>query len=469
VDVRFPTGPILNIKPSSRKEVFPRMFHTMPTGFPPRTLWLCNCLLGATAALLQPSPAESAEFNALAPPSITADDAARHVVALADDAFEGREGGTRGGRAAATYIVDQIESLGYEPAGSEGSYYQSFGNGLRNILALLPGSDPHLAAEVVVVGGHYDHVGYGTERNSFGPVGLIHNGADDNASGVAGLIELMKAVRQLAQAPRRSILFAFWDGEEKDLLGSRHFLRVPPPLLVGNRVVFSLNLDMIGRLREQRLTVFGIRTATGLRSLLVAANNQPDRGRRLELAFDWEVADDSDHYPFIAAGIPTLMLHTGLHDQYHRPSDDVEHVNFAGIPLVTRLALAVIASVADEDIPPTFRPAAQSESIATRRRFEEYRPSSRPPVGRWGIISRSDPAEPTLPIVIKVVQDSPAARAGLKAGDRLSAVAGTHNADQAAMIQALAAAGPECRIEVDRRGILEQLQLQETQPTMDAR
>ena len=176
-------------------------------------------LLTAGMALIQPGTARTDEFLALAPASITADDAARHVIALADDAFEGREGGTRGGRAAAAYIVDQIESLGYQPAGGDGSYYQAFGSGLRNILALLPGSDPTLAAEVIVVGGHYDHVGYGTQKNSFGPFGFVHNGADDNASGVAGLIELMEAVRQLPQAPRRSILFAFWDGEEKGLLG----------------------------------------------------------------------------------------------------------------------------------------------------------------------------------------------------------------------------------------------------------
>ena len=440
------------------------MIQTMFIRFSRHHRPLAWTLLTAGMALIQPGTARTDEFLALAPASITADDAARHVIALADDAFEGREGGTRGGRAAAAYIVDQIEHLGYQPAGGDGSYYQAFGSGLRNILALLPGSDPTLAAEVIVVGGHYDHVGYGTQKNSLGPFGFVHNGADDNASGVAGLIELMEAVRQLPQAPRRSILFAFWDGEEKGLLGSRHFLRMPPPSLADKRIILSINFDMIGRLRERRLTVYGVRTAAGLRELLVAANNQPDGGSGLELAFDWDVDEDSDHYPFISAGIPTLMLHTGLHDQYHRPSDDVEHVNFAGIPRVTRLALAVVAVIADENAPPVFRPAARSESNGTRRRIEEQRPTTRPPRGRWGILSRSDPGEPTLPIVIDVARESPAAQAGLRAGDRLRAIDGARIKDQAGMVKALAAAGDECLIEVDRRGIVEVLLLQAMQP-----
>lgn len=411
------------------------------------------CLLGISgygAELLRPAPA-----------SITAADAARHTQALADDAFEGREGGSRGGRAAAAYLVEQIEPLGFEPAGDGGSFYQAFGNGLRNLLAFLPGSDPLLANEVVVVGAHYDHVGYGTAQNSFGPFGFVHNGADDNASGVAGLIEIMEAVQRLPGPPRRSILFAFWDGEEKGLLGSRHFLRVRPPPLAGRRLVFCLNLDMIGRLREQRLIVFGARTASGLRSRIVAANNRPGCGSGLELAFDWDLSDDSDHYAFIEAGIPAAMLHTGLHDQYHRPSDDVEHLNHAGIPPVARLGLELVIEVADADDPPAFRAAARRESNAARRRFETERPNPQPARGRWGILSRSDPADPALPLVLDVAPGSPADRAGLKPGDRLVAIDGSLITDQAWMVQQLGAAGSECLLEVDRRGRIMPLRLGE--------
>ncbi|MFM8703368.1 MAG: M20/M25/M40 family metallo-hydrolase, partial [Planctomycetia bacterium] len=178
------------------------------------TLVAVSCL-----GLIAAGRAPAAERMSAAHASIQAADASRHVHALADDSFEGREGGSRGGRAAGAYIVQAIEKLGLQPAGDNGTYDQAFG-GMRNILALLPGSDPMVAGELVVVGAHYDHVGYGNASNSYGPTGYIHNGADDNASGVAGLIEIAEAFQHMPSRPRRPILFAFWDGEEKGLLGS---------------------------------------------------------------------------------------------------------------------------------------------------------------------------------------------------------------------------------------------------------
>jgi hypothetical protein len=455
-----PEPSILDGEIPSRKEAdVTRVRNSLGIGTPPARRGRClglvaACLLAAAAA------APAAEMLAASASSITAEDAARHVAALADDAFEGREGGARGGQAAGTYIVEQIAPLGFEPAGDAGSYFQRFGAGLRNILALLPGRDPELAGEVVVIGAHYDHVGYGNERNSFGPFGFVHNGADDNASGVAGLIEIMEALRRLPERPRRSILIAFWDGEEKGLLGSRHFLRVRPEPLVGRPLVFSLNLDMIGRLRDERVVVYGARTAPGLRAWLAATNSDPATGTGLDLAFEWDIVEDSDHYPFIAARIPTLMLHTGLHDQYHRPSDDAELVNFAGIPAVSRLALAAIAAQADAPERPVFREAAPSESNATRRRLEETRPPQGPSQGRWGIVSRTDPGEPATPIVVDVARGSPADQAGLRPGDRIHSVDGERFADQAGMVRRLQGAARSCRVVADRRGQLIQLTLE---------
>ena len=431
---------ILDVPHPSRKEAAPGMAQTFH-------LLTAAALLAGLAA-----SGRAAEMLAASVSSITAADATRHVEALADDAFEGREGGTRGGRAAAAYIVEQIEPLGFEPAGDDGSWYQAFGAGLRNVLALLPGRDPGLASELVVVGAHYDHVGYGTERNSFGPFGFVHNGADDNASGVAGLIEVMEALQRLPEPPRRSILIAFWDGEEKGLLGSNHFVRERPALLADHRPVFSINLDMIGRLRNERLVVYGVRTAEGLRRRLVAANNDPRAAAGLELAFDWDILEDSDHYPFIAGRVPTLMFHTGLHDQYHRPSDDVELVNFDGIPPVARLTLATATEIAETPQRPLFRAAAQAESNATRRRLEERQPPGGPSRGRWGIVTRADAGEPGTPIVVAVTFGGPAQQAGLQQGDRLLAVAGRPLAGQAEMVEQLKRSGDECRLAVERRG-----------------
>ena len=403
------------------------------------------------ACLLLPCRLAVAQEHVAARRSILAADASRHVSALAADAFEGREGGSRGGQAAGAYIADALQRMPLVPAGDGGSYFQRFGS-MRNILALLPGSDPVVAEELIVVGAHYDHVGYGTAATSNGPTGFIHNGADDNASGVAGLIEVAEALTMLPTAPRRSILIAFWDGEEKGLLGSYHFLRVRPQPLSRQKIVFSLNLDMIGRLRGERLEVFGGRSAQGLRALLVGAN----AATNLELVFDWEIADDSDHYPFIAAQIPTLMLHTGLHEQYHRPSDDTELVNFAGIEPVAQLALDCVTAVANGTQVPVFRPRCRQESPANRSALES--PAAEPlshPAGarpRWGMGTREDPGEPTAPVVVRITPHSPLARAGLAIGDRVVSIDHQTIGDQADMVQRLGAAGNRVVIEVDRRG-----------------
>jgi len=421
----------------------------------------------------------AAELMAAARSSIRADDAKRHVAALADDAFEGREGGSRGGRAAASYIVSHLEKLGIEPAGDNGSYYQQFG-GMRNILALARGSDPSAATELIVVGAHYDHVGYGNAATSYGPFGFVHNGADDNASGVAGLIEIAEALQHLPTRPRRPILFACWDGEEKGLLGSYHFLRVRPAAVAGMSIAFSVNLDMIGRLRGERLEVYGARTAAGLRSTVVALNNQPSHNQPgaapLELVFDWAIEDDSDHYPFIAAKIPTVMFHTGLHDQYHRPSDDVQLINFSGIEPVARLTLDFVTSIANDPGPPkTFREQSRSESNATKRALEATTASPPQPVRnpqtaalqqaeesprpRWGIGTRADPNEPAGPVIVRVTAASPAAQAGMAVGDRVTAIDGMTVENQADMVARLSAAGSHVTVDVDRKGRLMRIEL----------
>jgi acetylornithine deacetylase/succinyl-diaminopimelate desuccinylase-like protein len=226
-------------------------------------------------ALLAASAVSAASIEAADVTSavIDAAGAGRHVAALADDALEGREGGSRGGRAAGAYIVEELRAAGLRPAGDEGTYYQRFG-AMRNILALVPGSDPTCDRELLVVGAHYDHVGYGTPANSNGPTGLIHNGADDNASGVAAVLEIAEVLQTLPEGLRRPVLFAFWDGEEKGLLGSWHFVRVRPQPLLAMRPVFMVNLDMVGRLRGSRVEIYGGRTMTGMRRLLVDANRE---------------------------------------------------------------------------------------------------------------------------------------------------------------------------------------------------
>ena len=454
-----PEPTILDAAEASRKEAMRTMQQAQPSLLPSIVAaGLAACLVAASGV---PRPtASAAELMSAAHASIRAADAGRHVGVLADDTFEGREGGSRGGRAAATYIVEELTKLGIPPAGDAGSYYQSFGT-MRNILALVEGSDPALAQEVVVVGAHYDHVGYGTAANSFGPFGYVHNGADDNASGVAGLLELAEAVGHLTERPRRSILIAFWDGEEKGLLGSSHFLRVSPAGMAGRRVVMSVNLDMIGRLRGNRLEVYGTRTASGLRETVVQANNRPSHAAGLDLAFVWDIEEDSDHYPFIAARIPTVMFHTGLHDHYHRPSDDAHLVNLPGIEPVARLTLGFVTAVTNDPTPiPPFRGESRAESNATRNSMEAAIPDSdASPRGRWGIGTRNDPGEPDAPIIIRVWRDSPAKRGGILPGDRVLTVNDARIASHDDLLERLRSAGQTATIDVERRGHIVRLEL----------
>ena len=401
------------------------------------------------AGLLVAWASSSAVANDTVSDAIDGVDAGRRVAALADDALEGREAGSRGGRAAGAYVVEELRALGLEPAGDGGTFFQPF-DGMRNILALLPGRDPSRSSELVVVGAHYDHVGYGTAATSYGPLGVIHNGADDNASGVAGILEIAEALARTNPRPRRPVLLALWDGEEKGLLGSRHFLRQPPESLRGKRAVFSVNLDMIGRLRGERVEVFGARSAPGLRRLLVDAN----RPVGLELDFDWDIVDDSDHHPFLAASIPTLMLHTGLHDEYHRPADDAHLVNSEGIASVSRLALETVLAVADHDgALPAFRDACRAENNRLRDALERTLPiDPDAPRPRWGMSTRGDPGDRAAPVVVRVVPGTPLAGAGLLPGDRILGIDGVAIGDHDDLLRRMAGAADRITVQVERKG-----------------
>lgn len=378
--------------------------------------------------------------------SIQRRDLAKHVGALADDTMEGREAGTRGGRAAAGYIVRLLKSYGVQPAGDGGSYYQVFGPGYRNILAMLPGSDPTLAQQVVLVGAHYDHVGYGTATNSYGPTGYIHNGADDNGSGTSGLLELIQAFSQLSPRPKRSILFAFWDAEEKGLLGSKHW--ASDPTIPLSRVKLVLNMDMIGRLRDNKVEVYGTRSSYGLRSLVSQSNLE-----NLILEYTWEMKENSDHFSFYERGIPVLMLHSGLHDDYHRPSDDAERLNTQGMQDLTRIQFRIINTWANAPEVSGFRSHSRSETTGGERLLE--RPLATPP-GRLGVLWNPDaPIEEGL-LLTQVVPGSAAANAGLKPGDRLLALNGERITSDSLFRSWILAANNPLQLTVQRASAEEQ-------------
>jgi hypothetical protein len=351
--------------------------------------------------------------------SITADECYEHVEVLADDVYEGREAGSRGGHAAAKYIERQLAPYGMMPAGENGNYIQSFEHDSRNILAIKPGDDPQLRNEFIVVGAHYDHVGYGSRRNSYGPIGRIHNGADDNASGIAVLLETIEAFAKSGLTTRRSVLFAFWDSEEKGLVGSRYWMK--HPTVPAEQVKLAFTIDMVGRLRKDQLYLLGSRSGYGLRRLLSGVATEP-----LWLDFSWELHENSDHWSFLEKRVPIVLVHTGLHSDYHRPSDDAEKVNRAGMQEVSRYLLAAIIKSANEDKLPRFRSRVMRDTLDAQRSFE--RPLAKASLATWprntppprlGVSWREDGAEPGSVLVTRIVDGTPAADADLAVRDRI--------------------------------------------------
>jgi hypothetical protein len=340
------------------------------------------------------------------------------------------------------YLLQQLEQRGLRGGGDDAGFFQSFGEGYRNVLGFLEGNDPELKRQIVVVSAHYDHVGYGSQRNSFGPFGYVHNGADDNASGTAGILETVDACLAMPTPPKRSILFAFWDGEEKGLLGSKHWVANPTIDLAN--VAFMINVDMIGRMQNRQIEVFGSRTAPGLRRLVSEINYGSD----LDLKFNWELKANSDHHSFISHNIPALMFHTGLHDDYHRPSDDAHKLNAEGMELASRLLFGVAYEVADRSDLGNFRTEGRSETPAVKRQLEQPLAAAPPRLGvRW----YSDDEGPGL-LLAHVERGSAAERAGLLVNDRLIEFAGTAVADADQFRQAVLFADPHVELLVVREG-----------------
>jgi hypothetical protein len=358
------------------------------------------------------APAGAAQHGELADEldaavKITPGEILEHIDVLASDLFQGREAATPGERRAAVYIVAMLKDAGrLQPAGPDGSWFQPFelmrkGEPVeaRNILAMLPGNDPDLAHEILVVGAHYDHVGYGRSGNAIDGPGEIHNGADDNASGSATLLDLATSLANSGWKPRRTIMFQWYSGEELGLLGSKHY--VEEPVFPLENHAFMLNMDMVGRLTERRLLVGGTGTSEGLAEL--ARGYCEDLG--LDMLDDPPGAAPSDNSSFYEKGIPVLFLFTGLHDDYHRVGDDAYKVNARGAADIGRLARRLLEQIDARDERPAFKKSPGTANLFMPRPYV-------------GVTFDVAPAAPnTMARVAVVIPDSPAALAGLVEGD----------------------------------------------------
>ncbi len=280
---------------------------------------------------------------------------------------------------------------------------------LSNVMGLLPGRDPQRKAQVIVIGAHYDHLGLGA-KNSLAPrqVGQIHHGADDNASGTAGVLELACDLHNANL--QRSVLFVAFAGEELGLLGSSHYVKAPPfPL---EQTGAMLNLDMIGRAKDRKLYVGGVGTAKEFRPLL----EEEDKAVNLKLEFSTSGYGASDHTSFTARQVPTLFFFSGLHSDYHKPSDTWDKIDAVTAADILRLAERVVKRLDALPEKPLFVRVAETALPAGVGGGGGYGPY-------FGSIP--DFAEVENGVRFADVRDgSPAAQAGLKAGDILVEFAG---------------------------------------------
>ena len=280
------------------------------------------------------------------------------VAFLASDSLMGRKTGTQGEIDAANYVAKRFENLGLTPKGTEG-FFQKFN--------FKPSSNPHeetifvetpsdslptgenvigyidnKASKTVIIGAHFDHLGMGGEGSLYrGESPAIHNGADDNASGVAVMLQLAQRLKKL-ENPQSNFLFIGFSGEEMGLLGSNYFSKNPTIDLQTVNVMF--NMDMVGRLNaENTLAVHGVGTSPVFKQLLFANNNQG-----FTIAEHESGIGPSDHTSFYLIDIPVLHFFTGQHEDYHKPSDDSEKLNYEGMQKISDYIFAIILDLEND-------------------------------------------------------------------------------------------------------------------------
>jgi Zn-dependent M28 family amino/carboxypeptidase len=391
-----------------------------------------SCGRLAALSVFLAAPAQAQRPVVLPEPHLAED-----VAHLASDALGGRLVGSPGADSAAEYIARRFSKAGLQKP--QAGWFQEFtvsresqqaqkagigGATGRNVIGLLPGRDKKRRDEVIVVGAHYDHLGGGL----FGALdpdsaGKPHNGADDNASGVATMLEV---AQRLAQSrPDRTIVFVAFTGEELGLLGSAWYVRNPVAPLA--RTTAMINFDMVGRLTNDRLIVYGTETAKEFPALLDSLNRTA--------GFDLKARGDgygpSDQSSFYAVKLPVLHLFTDLHEDYHRATDDAERLNVPGMLRIAEFATALVRNLADRRAPLTFvdQPPPQQAAAPGQTRSAGY--------GAY-LGSVPDMAGDVTGVKLSGVRGgSPAEKAGLQRDDIITKIGDADVLDLQGMTDAL--------------------------------
>ncbi len=370
------------------------------------------------------------------------------VAVLANDSLAGREPGTPGELNAAAYLQKRMEDLGLEPKGNAGTYFQTF--------SFKPKTDPHKEVEyttagdgtitatnvigyidnqaenTVIIGAHYDHLGMGGEGSLYrGEEPQIHNGADDNASGVAIMLQLADSLRSKYKG--NNYLIISFSGEEKGLLGSNYFVKNSTIDL--SKVNYMLNMDMVGRLRaDSTLSISGTGTAPVWTQSLNALNTD------FKLVLKESGVGPSDHTSFYLQDIPVLHFFTGQHEDYHKPSDDADKINYEGMERITSYIVQLVGELDD------------NEKLSFRKTKNESEEVPRFKVAMGVIPDYLFDGEGMR--IDGVSEDKPAQKAGLQKGDVVVQMGDSTVTDMMSYMRALSAfeKGDTTTVLVNREG-----------------
>jgi Zn-dependent M28 family amino/carboxypeptidase len=279
-----------------------------------------------------------------------------HDKYLSSDKMQGRFPGTKGNNDAAAYIAKYFKKYGLKKFND--NYFQSFGlfvkEGLnkvksdsvktQNVVGYIEGSDEKLKNEFIVIGAHYDHWGWGGKNSGSKKKDTvaIHNGADDNASGVSALLCIAEELSKAAVKPKRSIIFISFSGEEEGLLGSKYFVAHLP--VEKSAVKVMLNMDMVGRLNEEKQIYMG---GAGTFPDGVSLMKKLGENSGLNPVIHAGEVGGSDHVSFYKSSISVIGFHTGGHPQYHTPEDDIDLINIEGGALVAKYIYNALFAIAD--------------------------------------------------------------------------------------------------------------------------
>jgi len=312
-----------------------------------------------------------------------------------------------------------------------------------NIIGVLEGSDPLLKKETIIIGAHYDHLGRGGEGSLAANSTEVHHGADDNASGTAGMLELARILTTQRPRPKRTIVFMAFSGEEEGLLGSNYYVNHPLRPLANT--VAMINMDMIGRMKDRKLIIGGMGTSKEWRGIIdsynlsgntaptlsmtvtpgttgpptipvtTSANSAPMTKVSSKKTFDVTLQADgygpSDHSSFYSKQIPVLFFWTGTHNDYHKPSDTFDKINYTDEVRILMLVARIVRDIDKTEKRPTYTLAKSDAPAGRSTGFRVY----------LGTIPNYSDSNDGL-LIDGVRDDSPASKAGLKAGDKITKI-----------------------------------------------